>query len=35
MMQAVKSSLEDADLALLMVDIRDDWEENDRIVRFA
>src|ERR1700749_2411687 len=28
MMQAVKSSLEDADLALLLLDIRDDWEEN-------
>ena len=31
MMQAVKNSLEDADLALLLVDIRDDWDENDRI----
>src|SRR5258708_1583509 len=31
MMQAVKSSLEDADLALLLVDIKDDWEENDRL----
>jgi GTPase len=31
MMQAVKSSLEDADLALLLLDIRDDWEENDRL----
>jgi GTPase len=31
MMQAVRSSLEDADLALLLVDIRDDWEENDRL----
>ncbi len=31
MMQAVKTSLEDADLALLLVDIRDDWEENDRL----
>ncbi|HLI92146.1 MAG TPA: GTPase Era, partial [Puia sp.] len=31
MMQAVRNSLEDADLALLLVDIRDDWEENDRI----
>ena len=29
MMQAVKNSLEDADLALLMLDIRDDWAEND------
>src|SRR5580658_4601457 len=31
MMQAVKSSLEDADLALLLLDIRDDWEENDKL----
>lgn len=31
MMQAVRNSLEDADLALLMLDIRDDWEENDRL----
>ena len=31
MMQAVKNSLEDADLALLLVDLRDDWEENDRL----
>jgi GTPase len=31
MMQAVKSSLEDADLALFLLDIRDDWEENDRL----
>jgi GTPase len=31
MMQAVKSSLEDADLALLLVDIRDHWEENDQL----
>jgi GTP-binding protein Era len=29
MMQAVRNSLEDADLALLLLDIRDDWEEND------
>jgi GTP-binding protein Era len=29
MMQAVKGSLEDADLALLLLDIRDDWAEND------
>jgi GTP-binding protein Era len=28
MMQAVRNSLEDADLALLLLDIRDDWEEN-------
>jgi len=31
MMQAVKSSLEDADLALLMLAINDNWEENDAI----
>src|ERR1700748_3238456 len=31
MMQAVKSSLEDADLALLLLDIRDDWAENDQL----
>jgi GTP-binding protein Era len=31
MMQAVRNSLEDADLALLLVDLRDDWEENDRL----
>ena len=31
MMQAVKGSLEDADLAILLVDIKDDWEENDRL----
>jgi len=31
MMQAVRSSLEDADLALLLVDIRDNWEENDNL----
>jgi GTP-binding protein Era len=29
MMQAVKSSLEDADVALLLVDITENWEEND------
>src|SRR6478736_2017212 len=27
MMQAVKSSLEDADVALLLVDVGDNWEE--------
>src|SRR5690348_6723390 len=27
MMQSVKSSLEDADVALLIVDINDDWQE--------
>ena len=31
MMYAVKSSLEDADLALLLVDINDNWEECDAI----
>jgi GTP-binding protein Era len=31
MMQAVRSSLEDADLALLLLDIRDNWEENDSL----
>jgi len=33
MMQAVKSSLEDADLALLLLDIRDNWEENDQLFK--
>lgn len=31
MMQAVKSSLEDADLALLLLDVQDNWEENDQL----
>jgi len=31
MMQAVKNSLEDADIALLLLDIRDNWEENDQL----
>src|SRR6476659_10606240 len=31
MMQAVKGSLEDADVALLMVDVGDNWEECDAI----
>jgi len=31
MMQAVRSALEDADLALLLVDINDKWEEADQI----
>jgi len=31
MMQAVRNSLEDADVALLLVDIRDQWEENDQL----
>ena len=31
MMSAVKGSLEDADVGLLLVDIHDNWEENDAI----
>jgi len=31
MMKAVKNSLEDADVALLLVEINDDWDEADRI----
>jgi GTP-binding protein Era len=31
MMKAVKGSLEDADVALLLVDIQDNWEEADKI----
>lgn len=31
MMQAVKSALEDADLALLLVDVKENWEECDAI----
>ena len=31
MMQAVKGSLEDADVALLLVDVMDKWEETDAI----
>lgn len=31
MMQAVKSSLEDADVAILLIDIKDDWNENDHV----
>lgn len=31
MMQAVKSSLEDADLALLLVDVKDNWEDADAL----
>ena len=31
MMQVVKNSLEDADVALLMVDISEDWQENDAL----
>jgi GTPase len=31
MMQSVKGSLEDADIALLLVDIKDNWEEVDAV----
>src|SRR5215510_11079970 len=31
MMQAVKNSLEDADVALLILDINDDWNASDEI----
>lgn len=31
MMQAVKSALEDADLAILLVDVNDNWEESDQV----
>src|SRR5271170_5103682 len=31
MMQAVRNSLEDADLALLIMDVRDNLDENDRL----
>src|SRR3954470_14602973 len=31
MMMAVKSALEDADLAILLVDIKDDWKEADEV----
>ena len=31
MMQSVKSALEDADVALLMLDVKDDWKENDEL----
>lgn len=31
MMQAVKSALEDADVALLIVDIKENWEESDML----
>jgi GTP-binding protein Era len=31
MMMAVKSALEDADLALLLVDVNDDWKETDEL----
>src|ERR1022692_4564736 len=31
MMQAVKNSLEDADVNLLMIDVNDDYAENDKL----
>ena len=31
MMESVKSSLEDADVALLLVDVNEDWEDCDKI----
>ena len=31
MMQAVKGALEDADVALLLVDVKENWEEVDAI----
>src|SRR5579859_7821144 len=31
MMQAVRNSLEDADVSLLLVDVNDNWEENDQL----
>ena len=31
MMQAVKSALEDADVAMLLVDVRENWQECDDI----
>jgi len=33
MMMAVKSALEDADIALLMLDIKDNWEENNTLFK--
>ncbi|MHA4810527.1 GTPase Era [Flavitalea flava] len=33
MMQVVKNSLEDADLSLLLVDIGDNWEDNDQLFK--
>jgi GTP-binding protein Era len=33
MMMAVKSALEDADIALLMLDIKDNWEENNALFK--
>jgi len=31
MMQSVKNALEDADVAILLVDVNDNWEENDTL----
>lgn len=31
MMQSVKTALEDADVGLLIVDVNDNWEENDQL----
>src|ERR1700740_1716182 len=31
MMQAVKGSIEDTDVALLLLDVQDNWEENDQL----
>ncbi len=31
MMMSVKSALEDADVALLLVDVKDNWQENDEL----
>src|SRR4028119_1285015 len=31
MMQAVRGSLEDADIAILLVDVKDNWEECDAV----
>jgi GTPase len=31
MMQSVKSALEDADVALLLLDVKDNWQENDEL----
>src|SRR5690242_21909874 len=31
MMEAVKNALEDADIALLLVDVKDDWKEANDI----
>lgn len=33
MMMAVKSALEDADIALLMLDVKDNWEDNNALFK--